>query len=237
MKVGTIAAVRTLELARDLCPLMQFSFCCCGGYLCWFLKLHISRGTVFDRDYRGLRISDPDESMYVVYISHHRGVGIVNRPWYRQPRSLDLIPSRGKSFHFLQKVETVSGLHATSHSLAVAVLTPGIKRLERAVNHVPSSSAEGKIEWSCTLHICLHGVDSLYGLDYDTSTFTILLHLHAFHFRIFRSMCWRFLISIRISSFRFLQLVVPRNWRRAFWLRSRLYLDEGPAEAWDQGEA
>lgn len=135
------------------------------------MKLHISRSNVFDRDYRRLRISDPDESMVVVYVCHHRGVGIVNRPWYRQPRSRDLIPSRGKSFHFLQNVHTVSGLHATSHSLALGVLTPGVKQLERAVNHVPSSSTEGKTKWSCTSipHISLNGGDSLYGLDYDTS--------------------------------------------------------------------
>ena len=110
--------------------------------------------------------------MGVVYVCHHRGVGIVNRPWYRQPRSHYLIPSRRKSFPFLQNVHTVSGVHATSPSLAVGVLTPGVKRLEREVNHVPSSSAEVKNEWSYTStpYICLHGVDSLYGLDYDRST-------------------------------------------------------------------
>jgi len=105
-----------------------------------------------------------------VYVCHHRGVGIANRPWYRQLRSSYLIPSRRKGFPFLQNVHTVSGVHETSHSLAVGVLSPGVKRLERAVNHVPLSSTEVKNEWSYTStpHVCLR--DSLYGLDYDTST-------------------------------------------------------------------
>ena len=96
----------------------------------------------------------------------------MNRPWYRQPRIRDLIRSRGKSSPFLQNVRTVSGVDATSHSMTVGVLTPEVKRLEREVNHVPSSSAEVKNEWSYTStpYTCLHGVDSLYGLDYDTST-------------------------------------------------------------------
>ena len=105
-------------------------------------------------------------------VCHHRGVGIVNRPWYRQTRRRDLIPSGGKSSPFLQNVHTVSGVNATSHSMAVGVLTPEVKRLEREINHVASSSAEVKMGGSYTSapYICLHGVDSLYGLNYDTST-------------------------------------------------------------------
>jgi hypothetical protein len=38
---------------------------------------------------------------------------------------------------------------------------PGVNRVERAVIHSPTSSAEVKNEWSytSTRHICLHGVD------------------------------------------------------------------------------
>lgn len=63
-------------------------------------------------------------------------------------------PDRGKILFSPPKVQTGSGDQPTS------VYFPGKKWQERDVNHPHPSSAEVKIEWSCTLAplIYLHGV-------------------------------------------------------------------------------
>jgi hypothetical protein len=69
-------------------------------------------------------------------------------------------------FCLLQIVQTAFGAHPTSISMSTTVL-PGVKQLERDVDHAPPSSTEVKNKWNFTSAPCLR----VYGMNREISTF------------------------------------------------------------------
>jgi hypothetical protein len=68
----------------------------------------------------------------------------------------------GKRFFLFttKKVPNGSWVHPVSYSMVIGVLSPGLKRPERGVNHSLSYSTKVKNEWSyaSTSPIYIHGV-------------------------------------------------------------------------------
>ena len=77
----------------------------------------------------------------------------------RAGRSGLQIPARTGS-SLIQDVQTDSGAHTDSNSVATGGVFPKINRPRREVHHSPSSGAEVENEWSYTSSptISLHGV-------------------------------------------------------------------------------
>jgi hypothetical protein len=55
-----------------------------------------------------------------------------------------LIPAAARDFSLLHRVQTGSRAHLASYTMGTGVLSPGIKRQVRDINHSPPSSAEVK---------------------------------------------------------------------------------------------
>jgi hypothetical protein len=83
--------------------------------------------------------------------------------WVRDVWSRVLLPTGTKHMEIflLQNVQTPSGAHAASYSMATRDYWSGINRQRREVNNLPPTTADVKNEGNCTSAFprCLHCVD------------------------------------------------------------------------------
>ena len=75
--------------------------------------------------------------------SLHNIVGISTRLRFLGSNSY-----RNNQYCLLQNVDTSSGVHPASYSIVVGVNFPEVKRPGRDANHLHTSNAELKYEWS-----------------------------------------------------------------------------------------
>ena len=99
---------------------------------------------------------------YILLFIFHLSVVLTQRlgcgldcPGFKSGKGQDIF------FFLLQNVQTSSGAHPATYLIGTGVRSQAVKWQEHKVNHISTSSAEFKNEWSCTSSppICLHGTD------------------------------------------------------------------------------
>ena len=99
-------------------------------------------------------------------------VGIVTRLLVWQ-FGVQILPA-ARHYSVFFNVQTDWGSHPTPYSMGTTVLSRGVKRPRREIDHSPASTADATNDWSCTSFpfVCIHDVDR----DKFTLVFNFCLH-------------------------------------------------------------